>query len=118
MIEVDDKPKQNRLYPSTVGEVSDLVGEDSVTSDEELKSGTMTKTLPQRQRKQPDRLGLMCTEQNKNYFTTEITFEEALQGLEREHWDQAVKEELKSFVDNSAWEEVDIPVNGNIVKCK
>lgn len=60
----------------------------------------------------------MCTEECNKDFSNEFTLEEALQGPEKEHWEEAVKEELKSFEDNNAWEVVDIPVSGNIVKCK
>ncbi|XP_074037972.1 uncharacterized protein [Leptinotarsa decemlineata] len=60
----------------------------------------------------------MCTEKCNEYFSDELTLEEALQGPEKEQWEQAVKEELKSFEDNNAWEVVDVPASGNIVKCK
>lgn len=133
--EIDDKPKENSRHPSSVGELSDHSREDSfisldsdkdetyipdeeLTSEKEFQSDTIVKTLPQRQRKQPDRYGLMCTEKCNIYFSDELSLEEALQGPEKKHWEQAVQEELKSFEENNAWEVVDIPVSGNIVKCK
>lgn len=48
----------------------------------------------------------------------ELTLEKAIQGAEKEHWEQAVKEELQCFEENNAWELVDAPNSGTLVKCK
>ncbi|CAH0714691.1 unnamed protein product, partial [Brenthis ino] len=75
MIEVeekDDKPIEDRQHLPSVGELSDHSREDSFislendkdetyipeeesTSEEELQSNTIVRTLPQRQRREPDR---------------------------------------------------------------
>lgn len=134
--EIDDKPAENRPHPSSVGELSDQSMEDSFNSidstnsmdetyvpdeqvsEEELQSYTRETILPQRQRRKPDRYGLMCTEECNKYLSDELTYEEALRGPEKEQWELAVQEELNSFKDNNAWDVVDIPASGNIVKCK
>lgn len=41
-----------------------------------------------------------------------------MSGPEREHWKKATEEELQSFKDNEAWQLVDAPENGTLVKCK
>ena len=76
-------------------------------------------TLPTRERKKPDRYGVsnMCQE-NIKLDVNELTLDEALQGPEKEHWEQAVKEELQCFEENNAWELVDAPSSGTLVKCK
>ncbi|CAH2109079.1 unnamed protein product [Euphydryas editha] len=133
--EVDKKSTENKPHQSSVGEHSTedsfismesgndkdetyIPDEESTTSEEELQSDTTVKTLPQRQRREPDRYGFMCTEECNESFSDELTLEKALQGPEKEHWQQAIEDELKSFEDNKAWEFVDMPVSGNVIKCK
>lgn len=51
----------------------------------------------------------------KEAIQEELTLEKALQGPEKEKWEQAVKDELQSFEDNDAWEIVDIPRGVSVV---
>lgn len=76
-------------------------------------------TLPPRKRQKPQRYGFsnMCI-QNNTLDTSELSLEEALQGPEKENWLQAIREELQCFNENKAWELVDAPDKGTIVKCK
>ena len=76
------------------------------------------KSKSKRTIKKPERYGFtnMCID--ANVCDDGLSLEEALQGPEREHWLKAVKDELQCFESNSAWEFVDTPKDGTIVKCK
>lgn len=82
-------------------------------------TGAVVKTLPARERRKPDRYGYsnLCAKM-VDVDTTELSLEQALQGEEKEHWLRAVQEELQCFYENNAWELVDPPKSGTIVKCK
>lgn len=58
----------------------------------------------------------VCTE-NIKLDANEFTLEEALQGPERKRWEQTVKEELKCFQENGAWELGEAPSNTTVVMC-
>lgn len=70
-----------------------------------------------RERKGPQRYGWLVDE-NIHDDGSDLTLQEALEGPEKEQWLNAVNEELQSFNDNGAWELVDAPKSGTIVKCK
>lgn len=73
-----------------------------------------------RHRQQPDRYGFsnVCFESDSVIHVSELSLQDALNGPEREHWLEAVREELQCFEDNNAWEMVDIPRDGSIVQNK
>lgn len=75
---------------------------------------------PVRERKKPDRYGYsnLCISEEIIDDASGLSLDEALKGPEREQWMSAVSEEIQCFEDNNAWELVDIPVSGTIVKCK
>lgn len=137
MIEIKEKNAESETSSPTVGDLSDTSGEDSFASVEtsvdldetytpsfqdeeslESEEDMLLRTLPKRHRQPPDRFGYMVTQECNKPVSDELSLEEALEGSEKEHWEQAIKEELKSFEDNKAWDIVDIPVSANIVKCK
>lgn len=64
-----------------------------------------------RLRKKPDRYGYsnMCAASNVEVCDDSLTYEEAMNGAEREEWCKAMADELQSFHDNEAWEVVDKP---------
>lgn len=68
--------------------------------------------------KDMDLMVCFFTQNNIMDSTMELTLEEALKGSERDQWLQAVREELKCFEENCAWEVVDVPKSGTIVQCK
>lgn len=79
--------------------------------------------IPQKEkrtRKHPDRYGYsqVCVGVDVNSCDDQITLESAMNGPESVEWNKAMQEELQSFEDTNAWELVDIPVSGTIVKCK
>lgn len=47
-----------------------------------------------------------------------VTLDEALARPDGDKWKEATTDELRSFEENEAWEIVDIPESGTIVKCK
>lgn len=77
-----------------------------------------TNLLGKRMRRRPDYYGVanMCVEEQVP--GEEISLQEAMDGPEKDQWQQAMKEELKSFNDNDTWELVDRPKNGTVVKNK
>ncbi|KAJ0179281.1 hypothetical protein K1T71_004993 [Dendrolimus kikuchii] len=83
----------------------------------DIKVQEMSKQKPKRQRKKPDYYGHvnMCAA-----YTSEngLTYEEAINGPEKEQWLQAIADELKSFEENQVWDIVDTPKNGSVVQCK
>lgn len=89
--------------------------EESTVCDEDLNTENK-RVFPVRQRGKPDRYGFMCMIDDQP--DNELTLKEALEGPEKEFWEQAVQDELQSFQDNKAWEIVDAPSGGTIVKCK
>ncbi|CAG4955863.1 unnamed protein product [Colias eurytheme] len=70
-----------------------------------------------RVRKKPEYYGRanLCANE---VSTDEISLSDAINGPDSVQWQQAIKEELKSFSDREAWELVERPVNKTIVKCK
>lgn len=60
----------------------------------------------------------LCIHNDTYDGAAELTLQEALTGSERDKWKTAMKDELQCFEDNEAWELVDTPQNGKIVKCK
>lgn len=75
---------------------------------------------PVRERKKTDRYGYsnMCITEEIPDDASGLSLDEALNGPEKEQWLKAVNEEIQCFEDNNAWELVDIPVSGTVVKCK
>ncbi|GBP42186.1 Retrovirus-related Pol polyprotein from transposon TNT 1-94 [Eumeta japonica] len=80
---------------------------------------------PVRLRKKPERYGYsnMCADSNVEAWEDandagDLTVQEALEGPEKELWLSAIREELKCFSENDAWELVDAPSAGTVVKCK
>lgn len=47
-----------------------------------------------------------------------ITLSDAMAGSEKDQWQRAIKEELKSFNNSDSWELVDRPEEGTVVKNK
>lgn len=47
-----------------------------------------------------------------------LTVTEALSRADKDMWKQAMKEEIRSFEKNNAWELVSAPADGTIVECK
>lgn len=75
--------------------------------------------LEKRTRKPPERYGLKTiTVSDTVQETEQIDFSEALKGPEAKKWKLAMKEELKSFHENDAWELVNVPPDVSIVQCK
>ncbi|KAF2905648.1 hypothetical protein ILUMI_00526 [Ignelater luminosus] len=70
-----------------------------------------------RQRKKPSRCGIanICA---RSIGEDELTYAEAISGPEKQHWLQAMAEELQSFEDNQVWEIVDAPDSASVVQCK
>ncbi|CAF4918329.1 unnamed protein product [Pieris macdunnoughi] len=64
----------------------------------------------------------VSTSNDKSFDTVsdpgEITLGEALNGPESQFWRASMKEELKSFRENEAWEVMDRPKQATVVKCK
>lgn len=86
--------------------------------DETVLKGRSPK--PVRETKKPDRYGYsnMCIAEEILDDALGLSLEEALKGPEKEQWLKAVSEEIQCFEDSNAWELVDIPVSGTVVKCK
>lgn len=105
------EPCENDTLDSSENGTTDI--EDSITLDNaNIISGP-------RHRRQPDRYGFLGAHiEDDNLFTDEISLQEALEGPEKAQWLAAVQDELESFEKNSAWELVDVPINGTIVQCK
>lgn len=89
------------------------------TADTSENTSTPIKIRPQRERRPPERYGItnICIA-DKVDDASGLSLEEALQGLEKAHWKQAMTDELKSFEENEAWELVSVPDKASIVKCK
>ncbi|KAF2895129.1 hypothetical protein ILUMI_11045 [Ignelater luminosus] len=87
---------------------------DAEDHEESLEEEKVIESRPVRDKHPPARYGFggACFSQ---YDTAELSLKEAIQGPEREQWLQAVKEELLSYEENSAWELVDLPRDGSIV---
>jgi hypothetical protein len=115
---VEDTPENtSELEESFVSTSStDINDVTYVPSDAEDPVTPVIKDRPVRLRRKPDMYGYMCVDQDSS--GNELTLEQALQGPEKEFWEQAVKDELQSFDDNRAWEIVDTPKGGTVVKCK
>lgn len=75
-----------------------------------------------RLRKKPERFGYsnMCADSTVEAWDDagDLTLQEALAGPEKEQWLSAIREELDCFSENDAWELVDAPSAGTVVKCK
>jgi transposase InsO family protein len=73
-----------------------------------------------RERRPVNRYGLtnLCVLDESESCGEEITYEEAMNGPEKEMWRQAMKEELKAFEDNQSWELVDVKKADRVVQCK
>lgn len=73
-------------------------------------------------RKKPERYGYsnMCADIGVKVLddASDLTVQEALAGPEKEQWLSAIREELDCFSENDAWELVDAPDSGAVVKCK
>lgn len=115
---VDEQSNGERTTQQLDEAEAETVDDDDATDQEE--DINTRKVLPVRERRPPERFGFsnLCLEDEDREEVNEILIEEALQGPERDHWEQAVREELESFAENNAWELVDPPVDGTIVKCK
>ncbi|XP_047523578.1 uncharacterized protein LOC125062006 [Pieris napi] len=72
--------------------------------------------LPKRTRVRPDRYGYnnFCMVECEDSSQGEITLGEALNGPESQFWRASMKEELKSFRENEAWEVVDRPKQATV----
>jgi hypothetical protein len=73
-----------------------------------------------RERRPVNRYGFtnLCVLAESESCGEEITYEEAMNGPEKEMWRQAMMEELKAFEDNQAWELVDVKKADRVVQCK
>lgn len=98
---------------------------ESVSSSESGESEHDGK--PVRLRQKPERYEYlnMCADSNVKAWDCwdandagDLTVQEALVGPEKELWLSAIREELKCFSENDAWELVDAPSAGTVVKCK
>ncbi|KOB65516.1 Retrovirus-related Pol polyprotein from transposon TNT 1-94 [Operophtera brumata] len=93
-----------------------MPNEESMANDENISKEINQKSRPQRVKTKPNRNGFMCTENSTDIG--KLMLEQELQGPDKEHWEQAVKDDLQSFEENGAWEVLDAPSGGTIVKCK
>lgn len=57
----------------------------------------------------------MCT---TSVGEDEMTYADAISSPEKQHWLEAMAEELQSFEDNQVWEIVDAPDSASVVQCK
>lgn len=107
------------LYVPCENDTLDSSESSTTDSEDSIILNNVNMTSGPRRRQQPDRYGFAsgCIEDD-NMFTGEISLQEALVGPEKAQWLMAVQDELLSFEKNSAWELVDVPVNGTIVQCK
>lgn len=73
-----------------------------------------------RSRKPVERYGLsnLSTVNILDSCDEQISYEEAMNGPEKEMWQRAMDEELKSFEENQAWELVDVKEADRVVQCK
>ncbi|CAH0730420.1 unnamed protein product, partial [Brenthis ino] len=73
---------------------------------------------PTRVRRELNRYGwYACIGDNAFNDASGLSVQEALNGTEKEQWLKAIQEELQCFEDSCAWDLVDTPKNGTIVKC-
>lgn len=113
---------ETTMDEDTFLETSDNSDDTYVPSDyEDAFNSPEQHVIPSRIRKKPERYGMsnMCISQDVFDDANGLCIEEALQGVEKEQWLQALKDELKCFEENHAWELVDMPKNNEtVVKCK
>lgn len=113
--EVQDVDQVQDVSPNLPSPMCEF--EDAEDHEEFLEEEHCVEHRSVRNRRPPARYGFggACFSQNDS---TELSLQEVLQGPEREQWLQAIREELLSFEENSAWELVDPPADGSIVQCK
>ncbi|CAH2103269.1 unnamed protein product [Euphydryas editha] len=77
-------------------------------------------SLGKRERKTPNRYGFtnLCVLDENQLYGEDITYLEAMNGPESEEWKQAMRDEIKAFEDNQAWELVDRTEADRVVQCK
>lgn len=73
-----------------------------------------------RKRKPVERFGYsnLCVVDELESCGEELSYETVINGPEKEQWEQAMREELKAFEDNQAWEFVDRREADRVVQCK
>lgn len=118
-----DDGKDSTYAPST--EASSVSTDDEyldTTSDHDITPVSVTheEITHKRISRKPDRYGFnnLCVTECQDGCDGEITIEEALNGPECDFWKAAMQEELDSFEENNAWEEVDLPKDKTVIKCK
>lgn len=117
----DDENQNDKTYvpDNSSSDTDDSFVDTSSLSPEErnLISRQCDINLPEKRvRRKPDfyQNANMCVEVSDG----EISLSEAMSGSEKDQWQNAMKEELKSFRDNDSWELVDRPKEGTVVKNK
>lgn len=130
----DDKQPDKSTVPVSSSEDEDqndstYIPEESSDTDESFldtlspeennissSQGGDTNLPDKRVRRKPDfyQVANMCTEISSDL----ITLSDAMTGSEKDQWQRAITEELKSFSDSDSWELVERPEEGTIVKNK
>ncbi|CAH2088582.1 unnamed protein product [Euphydryas editha] len=77
-------------------------------------------SIEKRQIKTPNRYCFtnLCVLDENQLYGEDITYLEAMNGPESEEWKQAMRDEIKAFEDNQAWELVDRKEADRVVQCK
>lgn len=53
-----------------------------------------------------------------DYCLEPKTIDEALNGVDANHWNNSISETIAGHIKNKTWETVDEPQNKNIINCK
>lgn len=119
-----DLEEENQNDKTYVPESSVSDSEDSFVDSmpmspesEDIVSKNSDLNLPEKRvRRKPDfyQYANMCVEMSDE----QISLREAMSGSEKDQWEDAMKQELKSFQDCDSWEIVDRPSGGTVVKNK
>ena len=112
-LEVEDDSQVPVESPSTMNnelnEHNEEITEHSVTEEPGLRRSG-------RERRYPDRYGTYVNV--ADHAIEPATVEEALNGVDKDKWKEAMEAEFKSLKSNDVWELVDPPKNARVVGCK
>lgn len=116
--EVNDRD-ETYVPESEVSSVSISDNSFDTASDPDVEPSKPEQRL-RRTIRRPDRYccNNLCVTECQDSSHGEITLGEALNGPESTFWRASMKEELKSFEDNDAWELVEHPQDSSVIQCR
>lgn len=94
-------------------------GREEIIKESEAQEKEENRKQSKRLKREPERYGFLnMTVVNNEAEEDFLTYHEAMNGPDRNHWKKAIDEELKSFEENCAWELTDATNSDTPVKCK